>query len=115
MPYEQPGVMLSNIIHTSKERQANESCEVDHEYEVLDKYNQAYKDVQVPQAPPPKQKQQQSSSAGDYELIQYPAYVPVTHSNQQTETSLIQPTTASSAEVAADTRNKGQDESGTDQ
>ena len=47
---------MSNIIHISKER---ESCEVDHEYEVLDKYNQAYEDVQVTQAPPPKQKQQQ--------------------------------------------------------
>ena len=99
---------MSNIIHISKER---ESCEVDHEYEVLDKYNQAYEDVQVTQAPPPKQKQQQSSSAGDYELNQCPAYVPVTNSNCQTE---ISPTTASSAEVAADAGSKGQDESGTD-
>ena len=114
MPYEQPGMMLSSTIHTNKERQANENIEVDHEYEVLDKYTQAYEDVQVPQAPPPKQKQQQSSSSGDYELTQCSAYVPVTHSNWQTETSLIQPTTASSAEVAADAGSKGQDESGTD-
>ena len=91
MPYEQPGVMLSDISHTSKEREAREDVEVDHEYEVLDKYNQAYENIQVPQAPPPKQEQQQSSSAGDYELTQCPAYVPVTITSN--ETSLVQPPT----------------------
>ena len=93
MPYEQPGVMLSDTSHASKEREANENVEVDHEYEVLDKYSQAYEDVQVSPAPPPKQEQQQSSSAGDYELTQCPAYVPVTHGNKQTETTLTQPPT----------------------
>ena len=69
---------------------------------MLDKYNQAYDDIQVPQAPPQKQEQQQSSSAGDYELTQCPAYVPVTHGNQHTETSLMQPPTLSSKGTAAD-------------
>ena len=36
MPYEQPVVMLSDISHNDKEREA---YEVDHEYELLDKYN----------------------------------------------------------------------------
>ena len=116
MPYEQPGVMLSSTIHTNKERQANESIEVDHEYEVLDKYTQAYEDIQVLQTPPPKQKQQQSSSASDYELTQCSAYISVAHDNQQNETSLLQPTTASftDSEVTAADGNKGQDKSGTD-
>ena len=87
MPYEQPGMVLSSTIHTNKERQADESIEVDHEYEVLDKYTQAYEDIQVTQTPPPKQKQQQSSSAGDYELTQCPAYVSVAHGNQPTTAS----------------------------
>ena len=93
VPYELPGVVLSDTSHISKEREAHESVEVDHEYEMLDKYSQAYEDVQVPPAPPPKQEQQQSSLAGDYELTQCPAYVPVTHGNKQTETTLTQPPT----------------------
>ena len=90
VPYELPGVMLSDISHASKEREANE---VDHEYEMLDKYSQPYEDIKVPPAPPPKQEQQQSSSAGDYELTHCPAYVSVTHGNKQTETTLTQPPT----------------------
>ena len=76
--YEQPVVMLSDISHGSEERAAYESAEVDHEYEKLDKYNQIYDEVRIPEAPPPKQEQQQKSSSGDdYELTQCPAYVPV--------------------------------------
>ena len=88
MPYELPGVKLNDISHTSKEREAHESAEVDHEYEILDKYNQAYEEIQFPKAPPPKLN---SSSAGDYELTQCPAYVPVTRGNHYAETSLTQP------------------------
>ena len=77
MPYEEPGVMLSDISHVYTNK-ACEDVEADHEYEVLDKYNQAYESIQVSQAPPPKQEQQQSSPAGDYELTQCPAYDPVT-------------------------------------
>ena len=108
--------MLRDISRTSKERHAHEIVEADHEYEVLDKYNQAYEDIRVPQAPPPKQEQQQSSSAGDrdYELTQCPAYVPVIHGSQETETSLMQPTTVCSTEVAAAAGVKGHGKSGTD-
>ena len=72
--YEQPMVMLSDISHGSKERATYESAEVDHEYEMLDKYNQPYDEVRIPEAPPPKEKQQQGD---DYELTQCPAYIPV--------------------------------------
>ena len=76
--YEQPMVMLSDISHDSKERAGYESAEVDHEYETLDKYNQPYDEVRIPEAPPPKLEQQQKSSSGDdYELTQCPAYIPV--------------------------------------
>ena len=111
LPYELPGVMLSDASYTNKEREANVA---DHEYEVLDKYCQDYEDVQVPQAPPPMQERQQSSSAGDYELTQCPAYVTVIHSNQHTETSLMQPSTLCSTEVAAAAGVKGHGKSGTD-
>ena len=115
MPYEQPGVILSDITHTSnKERYAQETVDVNNEYEVLDKYNQAYEEIQVSQALPPEQEQQKSSSAGDYELSQCPAYVPVTHGNQLTETSLMQPTTVCSTELAATTGAKGQGKGRTD-
>ena len=116
MPHEQPGVILSDITHTSKERHADDSVDVNNEYEVLDKYSQAYEEIQVSQAPPPKQEQQQSSSAGDYELTQCTAYVPVTHGNQLTETSLMQPTTVccTDHEVAATAGAKDQGKGGTD-
>lgn len=96
MPYELPGVKLSDISHVSKERQSNVSVEADNEYVVIDQteYDQAYEEVRVPLAPHPKQEQQQSSSTDDYELVQCRAYIPVTHGNQQTETTLTQPSTA---------------------
>ena len=77
--YDQPGVMLSDLSQVSKETEAYESVKVDHEYEILDKYSQPYDEVQIPEAPPPQQEQQETSSpaAGDYELTQCPAYVPV--------------------------------------
>ena len=111
MPYELPGVKLSNISHTSKEREVHESVETDHEYEMVDKYNRACEDIPVPQAPPPKLEQQQSSSAGDYGLTQCPAYVPVIHSNRQTKTSLMQPATLSSEGTAPIDQNDKQNES----
>ena len=93
--------MLSDISHTNKEKQACESIEADHEYELLDKYyTEAYEDIKVPQTPLPKQELQQSSSPGDYELTQCPTYVSVTHCNQQTQSSLtLQPSTTRSIEV----------------
>ena len=81
MPHERPGVMLNDLSPTNKERQVYEIIEADHEYEILDKYNQPYEDVKVP---PPKPKPeveavqlQPLSSAGDYEFTQCPAYVPM--------------------------------------
>ena len=71
--------MLSDLSTTNKEREVYETIEADHEYEILDKYSQAYEEVQ---APPPKPElpvqPQPPSSAGDYELTQCPAYVPMT-------------------------------------
>ena len=93
MPYEQPGVMLSDLSTTSKERGVYETVEADHEYEILDKYNQAYEEVQ---APPPKPapvavQPQPASSAGDYEFTDCPAYIPVAttsiHGNDKREAS----------------------------
>ena len=95
--------MLRNLstVSTNKEREVYETTEADHEYEVLDKYNQAYEEVQ---APPPKPElpvqPQPSSSAGDYDLTQCPAYVPVAttsihgNTNKSDTSTSIQPATA---------------------
>ena len=111
---EQPGlgVMLNDISYTCKERQNHESVEADHHYEGLDKYqySRVYEETRVypSQDSPPEPDQRQSSSTDDY------GYVPVTHGNQQAETSLTQSTTASSTEVAvvAAGESKGQGKSG---
>ena len=99
------GVMLHNL---SPPREVCDSAEADHEYEILDKYSQAYEDVK---APPPKlepelvnvqpqqpfsskqelvnvQPQQPFSSNGDYDYTLCPAYVSVATANiNQGETS----------------------------
>ena len=72
------------------------TTEADHEYEMLDKYNQAYEDIKVVPRPPKLSDQQglPPLSAGDYDITQCPAYIPVAHGNQQgqqAETSLMQP------------------------
>ena len=63
-------------------------------YELLDKYSQP----QIPETTPTKSEQQKTLSAGDYEFTHCPAYVPVTHGNQETETSLRQQPTTGSAD-----------------
>ena len=72
--------MLSDMVSTSKER---EFYEIDHDYEMLDKYNQHYEDIQ---APPPKLED-------DYKSTPCPAYVSVAttsiHSDDELETSFI--------------------------
>ena len=94
--------MLSDLSPTDREREVYEIIEADHEYEMLDKYNQPqYDDIKVPSPKPeePMQSLQLSAPAGDYEFTQCPAYVPVattsilgnTLINQQTVT---QPTAA---------------------
>ena len=104
MSYEQPGVLLSDI-----NRAANEikSTEADNHYEMLDNYNpwQAYKEIKVVQ--PAKLPDQQGlpgppSSAGDCDITQCPAYVPIAHGNQQgqqAETSLMQPAPGTTATI----------------
>ena len=71
--------MLSDLSPTDKERQVYETIEADHEYEILDKYNQPqYDDVKIPPPKPEEPVQLQPlSSTGDYKLTQCPAYVPV--------------------------------------
>ena len=71
--------MLSDLSPTDKEKEVYETIEADHEYEILDKYNQPqYDDVKVPTPKPePVQPQPLSAPAGDYEFTQCPAYVPV--------------------------------------
>lgn len=72
--------MLSNLSHANNESEAYESpTEADHEYEVLDKYNQTYEEViQAPPTKPEPIQLQPSSSADDYDFTQCPAYIPVT-------------------------------------
>lgn len=67
------------------------------EYELLDKYSQAYEEVNVPQ--PVKTKQHQSSGAANYDFTKCPAYITVSYSNedgQEIETSLKHPPSGNS-------------------
>ena len=101
MPYEQPGVILSNLSPTNKESEVYETAEAEHEYEILDKYSQPqHDDVSLgPKTEEPAQLQPLSST-GDYEFTQCPAYVPVAttsihdNSNKPAEISSTQLTTA---------------------
>ena len=107
LPYETPGtVMLRNLSPTNKEKEVYETIEADHEYEILDKYNQAYEDVKVP---PPKPKPeaeavQPLSSTGDYEFTQCPAYISVAttsihgNTNKPMDTPSVQPTSSAAVQ-----------------
>ena len=122
MPYEQPGVLLSDINRAAYNRNEIKSIEADHEYEMLDKYNQAYEEIKVASDPslapdPPKLPDQHRlppSSAGGYDFTQCPAYVPIAHGNQQAETSLTQPagTTATAAKVSSEVSTRSKDHDG---
>ena len=81
--------------------------EVDHEYEMLDKYHQSSDEVKVPQAralPPKPTEQQPTLSSGDYDITQCPAYDTVEQdTQQQAETSMtVQPATEESSATAND-------------
>ena len=76
------------VLNNASQAKEQEGTEGDHEYELLDKYSQPYDSVQIPETTPTKSEQQKTSSAGDYEFTHCLAYVPITHGNQQTETSL---------------------------
>ena len=98
-------MLLSDINRAAYNRNEIKSVEADHEYEMLDKYNQAYKEIKVASDP----------SLAPEDFTQCPAYVPIAHGmrNQQAETSLMQPagTTATAAKVSSEvsTRSKDQD------
>ena len=77
-------MILSDLTRTNVEREAPKRDENDHEYEPLDQYSQHYEDIKTT---PPMVDQPQTSSSGDYAFTQCPAYSPVTHGNQQAETS----------------------------
>lgn len=84
MPYESPGnTVLSNQTPTDKEKEVYETVETDqdHEYEILDKFNQPraqHRDSKDPPLKPAESVQLQPlSSTGDYEFSQCPAYVSV--------------------------------------
>ena len=84
--------------HSDKEIQHYESVEVDHEYEMLDKYHQSSEEVKIPQAralPPKPTEQQPTLSTGNYDITQCPAYETVAqNTQQQAETSMtVQPAT----------------------
>ena len=72
--------MLSDLSPTNKEREVYGTIEADHDYEILDKYNQAYEDV-LPSLKPTSEagavQLQPLSSTGGYEFTQCPAYVTV--------------------------------------
>ena len=91
--------MLSNLSTRSKEKEVFETVEADHEYEILDKYSQAYEEVLAPPPKPEPVQLQPLSSAGDYEYSECPADIPVAttsihgNTNEQDDTpTSIQPT-----------------------
>ena len=84
LPHEAPGsVMLSDLSPSNKEGEVYEAIEADNEYEILDKYSQAYDDIKIPPTanlPKPEAdavKLQSFPAAGDYEFTQCPAYVTI--------------------------------------
>ena len=104
LPHEAPGsVMLSDLSPSNKEREVYEAIEADNEYEILDKYSQAYDDIKIPplaNLPKPEAdavKLESFPAAGDYEFTQCPAYVTVATTNVLGNTNKspsIQPTAA---------------------
>ena len=82
LPYGAPGnVMLSDLSPTTnynEESEVYETIEADHEYEILDKYNQAaYDSVKI--SPPAKPQCSAAATNGiNWRLWVHPAYVPMT-------------------------------------
>ena len=75
MPYGRPGIMLSDLSHTRREKETDDT---NHEYELLEQYSQAvYADVKLLDNSPTVKDQRSSQSCGDFEFIQCPAYIPV--------------------------------------
>ena len=101
--------MLSDLSPTAKERDIYETIEADHEYEILDKYNQPqYDDVKVPGPPKPEpeaeqpRKASQSAPASDYEFTQCPAYIPVSNTSIHGNTIKLMDTPSAQPNAAQD-------------
>ena len=72
-----------NDLSANEERKVDNTLEADHEYETLDKYDQAYNDVKVP-SPKSESVQLQAfplAASDDYEFTQCPAYISTTTTN----------------------------------
>ena len=67
--------MLNNLSTRNKEKEVFETVEADHEYEILDKYSQAYEEVLAPPPKPEPVQLQPLSLAGDYEYSECPAAI----------------------------------------
>ena len=90
--------MLSDLsLTTDEDREVYETIETtDHEYEILDKYNQAtatYENVKIPPLAKPQPTEveavylQPMASTEDYGFIQCPLYVPMTTTSIHGNTS----------------------------
>lgn len=72
-----------NDLSTNEEKEVDNTLEADHEYEILDKCDQAYDEVKVP---PPKSESVQLqafplAASDDYKFTQCPAYVSTATTN----------------------------------
>ena len=92
--YDQSGDAIFSALHPVHATQYNMggAQELDHEYELIDKYSQPY-EFRTREATPPKLEQQKPSSTGEYDFTNFtqcPAYIPVTHGNQVAETAITE-------------------------
>ena len=76
-----------NDLSANEEREVDNTLEADHEYEILDKCDQAYDEVKVP---PPKSESVQLqafplAASDDYMFTQCPAYVSTTTTNNHVQ------------------------------
>ena len=74
-----------NDLSSNEEREVDNTLEADHEYETLDKYDQAY-DEDLVKALPPKSESVQLqafplAASDDYKFTQCPAYVSTATTN----------------------------------
>ena len=102
--------MLSDLSPISKDKEVYDTIEADHEYEMLDKYSQAYEDIKVP---PPKSEPadvQLQQSTGDYDYTQCPAYVSVNVATAGIHDDAIKGETPSVSQPAISTPQGGQNE-----
>ena len=98
--------MISDLSPTTnKEREVYETIEADHEYEILDKYNQPqYDDVKVPPPKPEPEAEQprKASQSADYEFTQCPAYIPVSSTSIHGNTIKLMDTPSAQPNAAQD-------------